>query len=220
MNFLEQLDEVWREIIDISDPETKKRKFNEFMNRLEAQVARLPKGEQEAALQPIMKQMAIYGSLQQNDPEALKVRLGLSAPSASASADRLAQAAAEPMDLMPQVDEFWREIFGRDRKFIEKKYVAFIKRMQDQVSHLPKAEQDALLWQVWAKNEEYSKLAELDRAALKVRLGLQASSPSRLPSTNRPASSPSTDRLAKVAAETVVRATIWQSIRVLFRAFR
>jgi hypothetical protein len=191
-------------------------KFNEFMDWLEAQVARLPQGEQAAAFQPVMKQMTVYYGLQQHDPEALRVRLGLSAPSALASADRLAQAAAEPMDLLPQVDEFWRKIFGRDRKYIEKKYVEFIKRLQDQVSHLPKAEQDALLWQVWAKNEEYSKLAELDRPALKARLGLPASSPS----SYRPASSPSTNRLAEVAAETVVRATIWQSIRALFRAFR
>ncbi|WP_439375343.1 hypothetical protein [Bradyrhizobium sp. DASA03120] len=133
MNLLEQLDECWREIIDISDPEIKKRKFDEFANWMEAQVARLPEAEQVAALQPIMKQMAIYGSLQQNDPEELKVRLGLSAPSASSTANRLGEAAAETVDLMPHVDEFWREIFGRDKKFIETKHGQFVKRMQDQV---------------------------------------------------------------------------------------
>jgi hypothetical protein len=213
MNFLEQLDEVWREIID-KDPETKKRKFNEFMGRLEAEVARLPKGQQEGALQPIIKQMAVYASLQQNDPEALKARLGLSTPSASASADRLAQAAAEPLDLMPQVDAFWREILGRDRKFVERKHREFVTSIQHQVSHLPKTEQDTLIWQVYAKNEQYSKLAEIDREALNVRLRLPASSPPAY----RPASSPPADRLTQVAVETVVRATIWQSIRALFRA--
>lgn len=96
----------------------------------------------------------MYAGLQHHAPEALKVIL--SAPSAFAAL--LAQAAAEPMDLTPQMDEFWREILGRDRKFIEMKYAEFIKRMQDRVSRLPKAEQVALLWQVYGKNEEYSKL--------------------------------------------------------------
>ncbi|WP_316398237.1 hypothetical protein [Bradyrhizobium sp. 33ap4] len=215
MNFLEQLDEVWRDSLE-DDPETKKRKFGEFMDRLEPQVARLPAAQQAEALQPIMRQMAIYGSLQQNDPEGLKVRLGLSPPTTAGSADRLAQAAVETIDVTPQVDEFWREILGRDRKFIETRYTAFIKRMQDQVSHLPKAEQDALLWLVYAKSEEYTKLAELDRGALKVRLGLPPSSHA----TVQLASSRSTGRLAQVAAETVVRATIWESIAALFRVFR
>lgn len=197
-------------------PSNKKRKFDEFLNRLEAQVARLPHEQQAEALQPVIKQMALYAGLQQHDPEELKVRLGLCAPLASASSDRLVQAAAEPVDLMPQVDEFWREILGRDSKFIEAKHLEFTKKLQDQVLHLPKVEQDALLWQVYAKNEEYAKLAQLDRAALKVRLGLSASSP---PTVDPSASPPHTNRLAKVAADTVVRATIWQSIRALFRAF-
>lgn len=215
MNFLEQLDECWREIIDISGPEIKKRKFNEFMDRVESQAASLPEAEQVAALHLIGKQMAIYGSLQQNDPEELKVRLGLSAPSASATTVRLGQAAAEPVDVMPQVDEFWREILGRDKKFIETKHLAFIKKVQDQVAHLPKAEQDALLWQVYMRNEEYAKLAQLDRAALKARLGLQSSS-----ATNQLNSSPYTDHLVHVAVDTAVRATVWQGIRAIFRAFR
>jgi hypothetical protein len=51
------------------------------------------------------------------------------------------------------------------------------------------------------------QLDDRDRDALKVRLGLSASSAA-------------TGRLAQVAAETVVRATIWQSIAALFRGFR
>ncbi|MGL3211125.1 hypothetical protein [Bradyrhizobium sp. BR 1433] len=224
MNFLDQLDEVWRETLE-SDPETKKRKFNEFLNSLEAQAARLPQGEQEGALQAVIKQMTVYAGLQQHDPEALRVKLGLSAPSASTTDALLAQAAAEPVDLTPQVDAFWREIFGRDRKFVEMKHREFMARMQDQVSHLPKAEQDTLLWQVVTKNNEYIHLAGRDRDALRAKLGLSVASPSSRtaassPSANAPASSISTDRLAQVAAETVVRATVWESVAALFRAFR
>jgi hypothetical protein len=210
MDFLTQLDDLFRETINETDLAIKKRKYDEFCNRLEAQVARLPQEQQAEAFQPVMKQMALYASLQQNDPEDLKVRLGLRGP--SAAINRLAQVAegAPRIDVMPQVDEFWRETLGRDRKFIEKKYHALFKNLQDQVSHLPKVEQDALLWQVIAKNKEYTDLALRDRPALKAKLGLPVSS----------ASSVSTNRLAQVAAETVVRATIWESIRRLFRAFR
>ncbi|PDT75098.1 hypothetical protein [Bradyrhizobium sp. C9] len=210
MNFLEQLDEVWRETID-ADPDTKRRKFNEFTDKLAVQVARLPEAEQVAAFQSVAKQMTVYAGLQQHDPEDLKVRLGLRGP--KAAIERLAQVAAEvptTIELMPQVDEFWRENLGRGRS-VEKRYVEFLGRITGQVSHLPKAEQDALLWQVQLKTQEYNQLAARDLPALKARLGLPVSPA---------ASSVNTNRLAQVAAETVVRATIWESIIALFRAFR
>jgi hypothetical protein len=51
-------------------------------------------------------------------------------------------------------------------------------------------------------------IAKRDKDALRVRLGVPVSSPV------------DTGRLAQVAADTVVRATIWQSIAMLFRGFR
>jgi hypothetical protein len=114
------------------------------------------------------------------------------------------------MNFLEQLDDFWREGLqsgGGDKKRFERKYADFVKRVQDQVSHLPQGEQDRLAMQLVNRNAEYIAIAKRDRDALKVRLGLSASSAA-------------TGRLAQVAAETVVRATIWQSIAALFRGFR
>lgn len=214
MNLLEQLDEVFRETIDEGDVQIKKRKFDEFTNRMEAQVARLPQERQRGAMEPVMQQMALYAGLLQHDKEDLRVRLGLRGP--AASINRLAQVAAESalpkMDLLPQVDQLWREVLGRDRKFVQARLIEFNKSVLDQVSHLPKPEQERLLALVMMKNEEYAQEALRDRKALMARMGL--------PVSPAPASSVNTNRLAQVAAETVVRATIWESIIGLFRVFR
>jgi hypothetical protein len=61
--------------------------------------------------------------------------------------------------------------------------------------------------QVVNRNAEYIAIGQRDRDALKVRLGLSGSSAA-------------TGRLAQVAAETGIRANIWQSIAALFRGFR
>ncbi|MGY3441120.1 hypothetical protein [Bradyrhizobium sp. USDA 4473] len=213
MNLLEQLDEVFRETIDENDVQIKKRKFDEFVNRMEAQVARLPQEDQRGAMEPVMQQMALYAGLMQHDKEDLRVRLGLRGP--SAAINRLGQVAAESalpkMDLLPQVDQLWREVLGRDRSFVNARLIEFNKSVQDQVSHLPKAEQDRLLTLVYMKNEEYAQEALRDRAGLMARMGVSPSSASPSVSTNR---------LAQVATETVVRATIWESVIALFRAFR
>ncbi|WP_375788633.1 hypothetical protein ACE10Z_15195 [Bradyrhizobium sp. Pha-3] len=211
MNLLEQLDEVFRETIDESDVEIRRRKFNEFTNRMEAQVARLPPEDQRGAMEPVVQQMAVYWGLMQHDKEDLRVRLGLRGP--SAAINRLGQLAAESalpkMDLLPQVDHLWREILGRDRSFVKARLIEFNNSVQAQVSHLPKAEQERLLALVYMKNEEYGHEALRDRSGLIARMGVSSSSPSV-----------STNRLAQVAAETVVRATIWESVIALFRAFR
>ncbi|UVO34495.1 hypothetical protein KUL72_23750 [Bradyrhizobium arachidis] len=211
MNLLEQLDEVFRETIDESDVQIRKMKFDEFTNRMEAQIARLPHEEQRGAMEPVMQQMATYAGLMQHDKEDLRVRLGLRGP--KAAIERLAQVATEgpsTIDLMPQVDAFWRENLGRGSS-VEKRYIEFLDRLKGQVSHLPKAEQDALLWRVQMRTQEYNELAARDLPTLKAKLGLPVSPTS--PSVNN-------NRLVQVAAETVVRATIWESIIALFRAFR
>lgn len=108
-----------------------------------------------------------------------------------------------------QQDAFWREglLSGVDRKAFQAKYTAFVNSLQTQASHLPQDEQDRLIMRVVARNAEYISLARQDREALKIRLGL-------------PTSSDTADRLSQVAAETAVRATVWQGIAALFRAFR
>ncbi|MBB2964738.1 hypothetical protein [Methylobacterium sp. R2-1] len=107
-------------------------------------------------------------------------------------------------------DDFWRQTLaqgvGNQKAFLAK-YEAFVKGMQADAAHLPQAEQDAIFGRVVARNAEYMALAQVDREALKAKLGMPNS-------FNGPNS------LGKVAAETAVRATVWNSVGALFRLFR
>jgi hypothetical protein len=114
------------------------------------------------------------------------------------------------MNLEEQLDEFWRESLrsdGTSPKEFEAKYAIFIKSVEVQTAHLPRAEQERLALQLYSRNAEYIAIGQRDRTALKAKLGL-------------PVPSPEASRLAQVAVETAVRATIWQSIAAFFRAFR
>ncbi|HEY8124202.1 MAG TPA: DUF6232 family protein [Methylocystis sp.] len=114
------------------------------------------------------------------------------------------------MNLDEQLDAFWREGFlsgSKNRKVFEAKYTAFLNSLQAQVSHLPQDEQDRLFMGLVARNAKYISLGQRDMEALKISLGV-------------PTSSAATDRLAQIAVETAVRATVWESVTALFRAFR
>lgn len=87
------------------------------------------------------------------------------------------------------------------------KYNAFIFRIRDQVAHLPQNEQDDIFREFVSRNAEYISIARHDLNALKIRLGV-------------PVAVLNTPPLAQIAAETVVRASVWQGIAALFRAFR
>ncbi len=114
------------------------------------------------------------------------------------------------MNFDDQLDAFWREGFlsgGSNQNAFQAKYEAFIYSLQAQASHLPQDEQDRLIMRLVARNGEYISLGQQDMKALKSRLGV-------------PTSSASTDRLAQIAVETAVRATVWESVAALFRTFR
>ena len=63
------------------------------------------------------------------------------------------------MNLLAQLDDFWREgLESEDASFsssFESKYAGFVKRVGDQVSHLPEEEQARLIRQVVDRNAEY-----------------------------------------------------------------
>lgn len=86
-------------------------------------------------------------------------------------------------------------------------WAQFLANLQAQVSHLPQPEQDGIITRVVLRNAEYIALAQKDREALKAQLGVSASQATPSP-------------LANVVVEAAVRATIWQGISALFRAFR
>jgi hypothetical protein len=90
-------------------------------------------------------------------------------------------------------------------RYDQTKYTDLLTRLQAQVAHLPQVEQDKFFVPFVARNAEYIAIAKRDKDALRVRLGVPVSSPIN------------TGRLAQISADTVVRATIWQSIAAIFR---
>ncbi|MCA6108079.1 hypothetical protein [Bradyrhizobium cenepequi] len=194
MNILEQVDDFWREALQWSviDWSSLQSKYADLVQRIGDQVSHLPDEEQAVLIRQAFDRNAEYIALAKQDRNALKVRLGLPASSA-----------------VDQLDDFWREAL-RSNAYDQTKYTDLLKRLHDQVSHLPQSEQDKFFLPFVARNAEYIAIAKRDKDALRVRLGVPVSSPSPV----------NPDRLVQVAADTVVRATIWQSIAALFRAFR
>ncbi|WP_342723475.1 hypothetical protein AAFG07_30595 [Bradyrhizobium sp. B097] len=113
------------------------------------------------------------------------------------------------MPPLEQLDDFWREAL-QSNAYDQTKYADLLKNPQAQVAHLPQAEQDKPFMPLVMRNAEYIAIGKQDKDALRVRLGVPVSSPSPV----------NTARSTQVAAETAVRATIWQGIAALFRAFR
>jgi hypothetical protein len=197
MNLLGQLDDFWREGLQSSGSDWSflQTKYADFVQRVGDQVAHLPDEEQNRIVKQVVDRNTEYIAMAKQDRNALKVRLGLPAFAGSA---------------VEQLDDFWRDALQSGGYDNQRKYADLMKRLQDQVSHLPQAEQDKFFMPFVTRNAEYIAIAKRDKNALKIRLGVPVSSPSAV----------NTGRLAQVAADTVVRATIWESIAGLFRAFR
>jgi hypothetical protein len=201
MNPLEQLDDFWRECLQWSviDWSLLQSKYADFVQRIGDQVAQthLPDEEQARLIRQVFDRNAEYIAMAKQDRDALKVKSGLPALSA-----------------VDQLDDFYRESFRMnyfgDREDFLKRYADLFKRLQAQVAHLPQVEQDKFFMPIVTRNAEYIAIAKRDKDALRIRLGVPVSSPSPV----------NTGRLAQVAADTVVRATIWESIAALFRGFR
>lgn len=119
--------------------------------------------------------------------------------------------------MLDQLDEFWRETLrsGETRpNVLGKSYNEMLARMQREICHLPQAEQDRLVSQLVNRNAEYIELANRDKELkndLRVRLGMPPLLRSQAQARNH---------MAQVVIDTAVRATIWQSIRGIFRLFR
>ncbi len=114
------------------------------------------------------------------------------------------------MNLDSQQDDFFRQLLVTgvgDRKAFEVKWSEFCNSLQSQVAHLPQSEQDTLITRVVMRNAEYMALMQKSPDALRARLGVLVA-----PATG--------EHLVKIAAETAVRATVWQSISSIFRIFR
>lgn len=104
------------------------------------------------------------------------------------------------------VDDFWRDALTANLsgEQAQAKWMAFVTDLHARVAHFPKDAQDEVLLRAVTRNAECIGIAQVSLDALRKKLGLPVS----------------TNRLAEVAAETVVRASIWQAVAALFRMVR
>jgi hypothetical protein len=96
MNFLEQLDECWREMFamfghDEVDRSAIQTKYAEFVAKIQAQVSHLPQPEQDWLMLQVASRNAEHIALARRDHNALKARLGL--PALTPEANQLVQVA-------------------------------------------------------------------------------------------------------------------------------
>jgi hypothetical protein len=104
------------------------------------------------------------------------------------------------------VDEFWREALMSNATGAQAqaKWNAFIYELQARVAHFPQEERDEVFLRAVKRNAECIAIARVNLDALREKLGIPAAR----------------NRLADVAAETLVRATVWQNVAAFFRLFR
>lgn len=83
----DQQDAFWRELVvrGIPNPTAFQAQWVQFVAQLQTQVAHLPQPEQDGVMTRVVLRNAEYIALAQKDREALKARLGVSAPLAASS---------------------------------------------------------------------------------------------------------------------------------------
>ncbi|MDO9297478.1 hypothetical protein [Bradyrhizobium sp.] len=104
------------------------------------------------------------------------------------------------------VDDYWRDVLisKATGAQAQEKWNVFIHGLKDRVAHFPQEAQDEVFLRGAKHNAECIAIARVSLDALREKLGIPATS----------------NRLADVAAETLVRATVWQGVGSFFRLFR
>lgn len=104
------------------------------------------------------------------------------------------------------VDDFWRDALMSNLTGAQAqaKWIAFVSDLQARVAPFPNEAREEVILRAVTRNAECIGIARIDLDALRAKLGIPISN----------------NRLVDVAAETFVRATIWQSVAAFFRLFR
>jgi hypothetical protein len=209
----EMVENHWRNLIRLAaaNPQMAAEevfRFEAIIDRLAAELPPVKKAWFRSTLQRLRGE---YAEWERTKPDSLRKSLNVTGGGRGTATAWLANLETPAsVDVRDQQDAFWRELVVSgipNQKAFQVQWVQFLARLQAQVAHLPQPEQDGIMTRVVLRNAEYIVLAQKDREALKDRLGVSA--PLAIPSP-----------IANVVVETAVRATIWQGIGALFRAFR
>jgi hypothetical protein len=209
----EMVENHWRNLIRLAgaNPQMAAEEVFRFEAIIDQLAAELPPAEEPGFRSTLRQLRSKYAEWERTNPDTLRKSLNVTGGGRGTATAWLANLETPAsVDLRGQQDAFWRELVARgipNQNAFQVQWVQFVTKLQAQVAHLPQPEQDGIMTRVVLRNAEYIALAQKDRDALKARLGV---------STPLSAFSP----IADVVVETAVRATVWQGIGALFRAFR
>lgn len=104
------------------------------------------------------------------------------------------------------VDDFWRDALtsNLNGSQAQAKWMDFVYDLQARVARFPKEAQDEVFMRAATRNAECMGIAQVSLDALRQKLGLPVSN----------------SKLAEVAAETIINATLGQGIAAFFRILR
>lgn len=115
------------------------------------------------------------------------------------------------------VEEFWRSFITVSANGNEQAAMQIVNRFQARIDAvaeaLPEHQQQGFVDAVEAERERLFREYNANPGALRARLGIVPSTPVRRSRSNRMG-------LGELAVRTTVRATVWESVFALFRAFR
>jgi len=209
----EMVENHWRNLIRLAgaNPQMAAEEVFRFEAIIDQLAAEQPAAEAAWFRNTLQRLRGEYAEWERTNPDSLRKFLNVTGGGRGTATAWLANLETPTnLDLRDQQDAFWRQLVVNgipNPRAFQAQWAGFVAQLQSQVAHLPQPEQDGIITRVVLRNAEYMALAEKDREALKARLGVLAS-----PAAPSP--------IADVVVETAVRATIWQGIGALFRAFR
>lgn len=210
------VEDHWRSLIRLSgvNPQMAGEEVFRFEAMVDQLASQQPPDQEAWYRRTLQRLRGEYAERERIDPDSLRKSLNIMGGGRGTATAWLASLETPSnVDLLPQLDAFWRGLFAQGTpspQSIQTQWGQFVVGLQAQVSRLPQPEQDGLLTRLALRNAEYLAIAGKDREMLRTRLG---AAPSPVAGTT---SSP----MADMVVETAVRATIWQGIGALFRAFR
>ena len=203
----------WRNLIRLAgvNPQMAAEEVFRFEAIIDQLAADLPPEQAAWFRSSLQRLRGEYAEWERTNPDTLRKSLNVTGGGRGIATAWLANLETPAsVDLLDQLDALYRELLVRgipNQKAFQVRWDQFLAKLQAQVAHLPQPEQDGIITRVVIRNAEYIDLALKDREALKARLGVSA--PLAVPSP-----------IANLVVETAVRATIWQGIGAIFRAFR
>ncbi|RYG86250.1 MAG: hypothetical protein EON59_10400 [Alphaproteobacteria bacterium] len=202
----------WRNLIRLAgvNPQMAVEEVFRFEAIIGQLAGQLPLSQEAEFRRSIQSLRGEYADWERTNPDTLRTSLNVTGGGRGTETAWLANLETPAsVDLKEEQDAFWRALLVNgipNPKTFQSQWMAFLGGLQAKIAHLSQPEQDGIMTRVVLRNAQYIALAKDDRDALRAELGVPRSA--ELHSTTQ------------LVVDTAVRATVWQGISALFRAFR